>query len=177
MNLTHTERLILLNQYEILKKLDPESAEYYNEVTEILENGYSSYYEYLFKRLSPDMHKSECDFVVEVLSMYRAIEDYKRGKSTDSEVINDPFSHFAGFDGNNESECHGFAQFQIKVQKKWQEQLPYERQTDGYNSHMPVKDSYKRMLDVWKSLRKAFPLSAEQVRAILQAAPHPDASR
>ncbi len=39
MNLTHTERLILLNQYEILKKLDPESAEYYNEVTEILENG------------------------------------------------------------------------------------------------------------------------------------------
>lgn len=175
MNLTQTERLILRNQYEILKKIDPENADYYNEITEILENGYSGYYNYLFKGLSPDIDKSECDFVVEVLDMYRAIEDYKRGNPTDSEVVNDPFSHFAGFDGNTEAECHCFAQFLIKVQKKWQEQIPYEHRTDGYNSHMPVKDIYKRMLDVRRSLRKPFPLSSQQVRAILQAAPHPDA--
>lgn len=177
MNLTQTERLILLNQYEILKKLDHKNAEHYNKATEILENGYTSYYKDLFRGLSPDMEKSECDFVVEVLEMYRAIEDYKRRNPTDSDVVNDPFSHFAGFDGNNEAECHGFAQFLINVQKKWQEQTPYEQQTDGYNSHTPMKDFYERMLDVRRSLGKPFPLSHAQVRAILQAAPHPDAAR
>ena len=40
MNMSHTERLILSNQYEILAKLNPEKAAFYQRASTIVERGY-----------------------------------------------------------------------------------------------------------------------------------------
>ena len=45
MELTKKERLILYNQYEILKKLDPDGEENYKIDQEILINGFKANYD------------------------------------------------------------------------------------------------------------------------------------
>ena len=40
MNMNHAQRLILSNQYEILTKLNPEKAAYYQRCQTIIERGY-----------------------------------------------------------------------------------------------------------------------------------------
>ena len=170
MHLTKTERMILINQYEIRKALDPNDAVYYDEAIEILTNGYAVLYAELFTGISSDMPKSDGEFVLDVLQMFRVIEAYKQSHPNDSEVANHQWAHFHGFDGNNEGHCLQFTRFQIKVKKHWSEQWPYESQTDGFNSHTPMMGVYARMLKEWESFDKPYPLSRDQIMAILNAA-------
>ena len=86
MHFTKKERLILINQYKILSKLCPDDSEHYNELREILEDGYEIFYSQIDEWISQDMSKSEGEFVLEILNLYRAIEDYKR-MSKDQEII------------------------------------------------------------------------------------------
>jgi uncharacterized protein len=167
MHLTKIERLILINQYEIRKALEPNRATYYDEVIEILSRGYAVLYDEVFP--APEMPKSECELVLDVLQMFRAIEAYKKDHPEDTGVASDRWAHFRGFDGHSEADCLQFTLFQLKVKKQWAEQLPYERETDGFNSHSPMKGAYSDMLKVWKSSEERYPLSGEQIRAILHA--------
>jgi len=53
-SLSRTERLILVNQYTILKKLDPEFEERYKQCIDILARGNPSDYPELFKYIEED---------------------------------------------------------------------------------------------------------------------------
>lgn len=101
--------------------------------------------------------------------MFRAIEWYKQdsGDKLDGEA----FCHFAGFDGNNEGALLGFAKFEIETEHKWDEQKPYARMTDGFNSHMPVRPIYERMLAVFEPLSMKRKLTKDDVTRVLAAAP------
>ncbi|EPD5886849.1 TPA: YfbU family protein [Vibrio cholerae] len=166
MKFTPKERLNLINQYKILAKLYPEDAEHYDELREILEEGYEIFYSMVDQWVCEDMPKEEGKFVLDILDLYRFIEDYKR-ISKDENIIKHHRSSFRGFDGNNESEYMAFARFLIIKQGKFSEQKDYLRQNDNLNSHMPMVDIYKRMLEKWKALGKPYQLTAEQIQNIL----------
>jgi len=142
MKLTKFERLLLINQFSIRKHLEPQSADYFDEMNKILSSGYEIFYGELAHWLHPDMPEEEGRFVLDVLDLFRAIERYKSEHSDDAEVVDHLWSHFMGFDGNNEGQYLDFARFLIKDQKKFAEQAAYEESTDGFNSHMPTKDMY-----------------------------------
>lgn len=162
------EKISLINQYKILSKLYPEEESHYQELISIIENGYSIFYSQFKDWISDDLPEDECKFVLNILNLYRAIEDTKR-KNKNSSLAQHSYSYFQGFDGNEESEYLGFAYFLIKTQGKFAEQQDYLTENDNLNSHCPMKEKYERMLEKWKEYPKLFSLTPEQVIEILDS--------
>jgi len=169
MELTKKDRVFLINQYEILKRLDPDNSSRYEELIEILRDGYEIFYSMVDEWIDEDMPQNEGKFVLDILNIYRAIENYKRNNPKDKDITEHPRSHFMGFDGNNETSYMAFTRFLIEKQNKFAEQLPYREKTDNFNSHMPVLDKYRSMLDKWIELGRNFELSKEDILLILNA--------
>lgn len=87
----------------------------------------------------------------------------------------EPFgSHvrFRGFDGNNETEYMGAAEFLVNDLERFS-----TFKGRDLNSHLPSLDTYKRMLAVYRPLRNSHdfgPLNAEQIIKILKEQAHPE---
>ena len=166
MELTKMDRIILINQYEILKRIDSENLSYYDELIEILQNGYLIFYSDVDLSLSEEMPDEESKFVLDILDIYRIIEDYKRDNPGDKVIEQHLFSHFKGFDGNYESEYMAFTKFLFK-QGKFTEQLVYKEKTDNFNSHLPLVPLYKKMVDKWYEMDRKYSLSKDDLLLIL----------
>lgn len=168
MKLDKKERLILINQYKILSLLDADSSGYYQELIKILENGYEIFYSTFDQWIDDDMPVDKGKFVLEILDLYRSIEDIKR-KSKDKSLMIHNYSFFQGFDGNNESEYMAFARFLIDVQGKFVEQKEYLIRNDSLNSHMPMVEKYERMLAKSKDIHNIWNMTVQDALNILNA--------
>jgi uncharacterized protein YfbU (UPF0304 family) len=167
MKLSKLERAMVINQLEIRKALTP-TARDFDQAIEILHSGYEIFYDEAIGHLFQPMSEDASNVVFEVLEMYRAIERFHDANPGDNAVAELHDAHFRGFDGNNEVTYMAFTRFLIKVQGKYQEQLKYEKDTDGFNSHWPMLSTYLEYLSRWKELGDArFKLTREQVIAIL----------
>ncbi|WP_314915148.1 YfbU family protein [Acinetobacter harbinensis] len=163
------DRLILINQYKILSKLEPTEANYYKELIEILENGYEIFYSLLNQWIDEEMPRDKSRLVLDILDLYRALEDLKR-KTKDDRLLKHFYGKFNGFDGNNESEYLSFTRFLIEVQGKFQEQKQYYYENDHLNSHCPMLDKYERMLATIKEKDIAiWQMNVEQALSILDS--------
>lgn len=144
-------RLILVNQYEILKFLDPSNAKSHEEKQEILRSGYQIYYSDLDLSISENdgLSPEACAIVLDVLSMYWVLTKYQRQHPEDKEITDHPWGKFHGFDGNDETESPlmGFAQFLIEKQGRFVD----VDLTKGLNSHMPTAGQYVKMLYVYEA--------------------------
>lgn len=167
-NLTKKDRLVLINQYKILAELDRDDESYYLELIQILQNGYSIFYSMVDEWVSDEMSEDAGRFVLNILDLYRAIEDVKRS-TKDEKITTHRNSFFRGFDGNNESSYLSFCRFLIDTQGKFQEQKPYLLKNDNLNSHMPMRDKYLRMLEAAKRVESIWSMSPEEVIDILEA--------
>ena len=169
MNLSKKDRAFLINQYEILKALNPDSASHYEELIEILQTGYKIFYSEIDKYVEDDIPSEKGRLVLDILNFYRSVEDYKHNNPGDKEIEGHPWSNFKGFDGNYESEYFVFTQFLIEKQKKFSEQLAYQKQTDNYNSHAPMLQKYTNMIQKWKELGGKYEKSKDNIIEILNA--------
>jgi hypothetical protein len=168
MDLTKKDRVVLINQYRILALLKPDDASHYEELIEILDHGYEIFYSVLDQWISDDMPNDEGRLVLDILGLYRCIENYKR-KTKNKKVISHRYGYFHGFDGNNETAFMSFSRFLIIKQGKFSEQEPYLRENDSCNSHSPKLDKYMRMIAKWKEADQEYDLSEEQILEILEA--------
>ena len=169
MELSKKERVMLINQYKILKRLDETSSHHYDELIEILEHGYKTFYSTIEQSISEDMSIEKSKLVLNVLTIYRIIEDFKADNPNDTELKNHLFSFFDGFDGNNEAEYLLFTRFLIVKQKKFTEQLSYTDKNDNFNSHSRSVHRYKRMIAKWYQFEQSYDLSRTQIIEILKA--------
>ena len=169
MELSKKDRVILINQYRMLSHLDPENSRNYEEIIEVLQNGYAIFYSMVNEWVSDEMSIDEGHFVIEILNIYRQIEGYKQKNPDDKEVIEHPYSIFAGFDGNEEGKYFGFARFLIEKQDKFGEQTPYWSKTDKLNSHAPMVNKYERMIAKWKGTGSGYDFNRERILEILKA--------
>jgi len=123
---------------------------------------------------SPEQTPPEVSLVVDILDMWSFIEEaYERFDATAKsafEAIADPLRKrvaFSGFDGNNESEYMGIANFLVKEMNR------FTRFADrDLNSHCPVIDDYQRMLEKFLPIRPKLAdrgLSAEEMADVLNA--------
>lgn len=165
MELTILERLQLANQYKILSFLDEDGRDHYLELEQIVRDGYAIFYSMLDETIDTPMPEDHSKLVLDILDFYRALQDYLRAHPTTPALVNHPWAHFAGFDGNHEGEYLGFTRFLIEVQEKWQE---FKDQKD-FNSHMPTVDKYAKMVAKWEEHEKNWHLSEAQFLAILEA--------
>lgn len=157
---TKLERLILINQYEILSALVPSQAKDNRVMLAALRAGYVdrlSVDEWLYDDLEPSIHKD----VFSILEMHRALW-FGYMKLQDKSQVNEDAIKFAGFDGNYESSYLGYARHLIDVEDLYWE----SRDAAGYNSHWPMLPRYIVMLQKWYELGQPRELGLSQIVAI-----------
>lgn len=172
--MTNLERLTLINQFEILKSLNPEESSYYEEKIEILQEGYEFHYDEIFGSLSKELPEEDSRFVLDILNMYRDI-NFSKSKFTEEQFgeISELFTHYRGFDYNDDYEVSlGFyAKFFIKKLKRFQE-LIEDPEFEDYNSHSLMVSTYTRYLENYKELKTSEvefgELTPEQIKGILR---------
>lgn len=166
--LSKPERVILINQYEILKRLDPGDAAYYDVRIEILSRGFKIFYDDELPWVDADMAVEESREVLDILTMYRVLDSYYRD-NPGSPAEQRHLARFRGFDGNEEARQSAFASL-LRQQGKFSESLSDEGGDSRVDSHFPYLRSYRQMLDVWQSLENRYDLTDEQVQEIVDAA-------
>ncbi len=167
MTLSNRERITLINQFRILECLYPDDAEEYARQRAIVERGYTVLYGSLFGELWEEVPEARCQFVLDVLSMYRALTFSNSGLSEDERVPADRL-HFPGFDGNDEADLLGFAKFFTAALDRFTE-LTDNQKRPIPNSHMGTVSIYNRMLSAWRTSKDKFQLAKEDIDRILSA--------
>ena len=168
MELTKKDRILLINQYEILKRLDPGNADHYEQLTEILRRGYEVLYCMIDDQVSDEMRHDQGRLVLDLLDFYRSVEDYKDAHPDDEEFSDHPWGAFRGFDGNNEADYMAFARFLVERQGRFAEQKKYLSQTDGFNSHMPTLQKYRRIVSKWYEKGREHMASKQAILEVLE---------
>jgi uncharacterized protein YfbU (UPF0304 family) len=174
LRLTKLDRIVLVNQLRIMEALYPDEASQLSVQREVLERGYEMLYALDFENIydgDDKMTPEESKEVWDTMDMFDAIDrSMPEGFDTSGYVM----TKFGGYDGNNESKFMSFARFTVERLQRF-EYLPMQR--PGYwNSHMPVRDIYRRMLEVWKEAPspERFSMPQEQLTRVLKAAVHPE---
>lgn len=173
LKLTKLDRIFLVNQLRILEALYPEEADQLSLQREALEQGYEMLYawhtEYIYEGTDV-MAPEESKEVWDTMEMFDAIDRSLPEGEKDKYL----WSKFSGYDGNNEGKFMSFAQFTVERMKRF-DYLPMQK--PGYfNSHMPVRDIYRRMVAEWKKVppQSRFELTKMDLDNILGAAVHPE---
>jgi uncharacterized protein len=161
MKLDEKSRLILINQYKILNKLD--NTDEYNNWIEILEKGYENRYIDILLQLSGPVDKTITDFVCDVLDMFRDINAYKLDNPNDIELDKHHYSVFAGFDQRDDAQYFYYADFLINKEDRWKEFKNIQ-----LNSHSSNVNIYSRMIEIWNKYKSpTLKLTKIQINEIL----------
>lgn len=165
MKLNDKERLIIANQLLILEKLYPNESEYYAKRRKAVEQGYTLHYSQLTEHLYEEMTEEECKEVLDILNMYRAIT-FSYQKISDETDIDDSDIKFPGFSGNNEIKQLSYTHYFVVELDRFLE-LRDGNEYPDFNSHFPMIDRYRRMLQVWNAYDDKHHLTEEQIKKLL----------
>lgn len=141
LELSLKERLFLANQYNILAKLadDEYEADGFKELSEIMSEGYSRYYSKAVEHFSEELTQEQCEFVVHVLELYRALRWSWENNADVKANVEEREVLFQGFDANDSVECRfmSYYEFMVGTQDKWAEikELMREGKIESFNSH------------------------------------------
>ena len=157
------QRLILYNQYETLKIIDPTHSRDYEEKQEIISCGYEMAYDWFVDQVIWDpVPQTVCKSTLNALVVCDALEASQRVSGVTSDQF---FATFRGFDGNNETEMLGFARLLIERQGKFS-----RFKGRDLNSHFPGSAAkYAKMHEEWERRGSKYNLSPEDVEAIVKA--------
>ena len=167
MKLSRLERLLLSNQLRILEALYPEEAGSYAQHRKAIEEGYALHYDWLTQHLYDEMSEAQCQEVIDILDMYRALT-FSATKVANTALLEHPYFRFRGFDGNYETKQMGYAGYFIEDLGRFQE-LRYGNDHADLNSHMPTLGKYRNMLAEWARCSDKYNLSTEDMLRMLNA--------
>lgn len=168
MELTKKDRLLLFNQLEILKHLNPDEADRYEVEQKILANGYKYHYDDLVEGFDEDLDISVSEYVFDVLQMYRSLNNsYLSLNSEEKAQIDINDIRYQGFDGNEEGAYYRYANFLLEDYDRYGE--IYEDEKVELNSHRNMIRRYDRMLETWKSFNDRYgDLTLDQIKEIIK---------
>lgn len=158
--LTRAERMMLYNQYEILKILDPDSAKNYEENQEIVSHGFEIFYGELNLAIYENTFSAEdAREVLDILSMFRAI---KFSCDRLNYTPKSPWAKFEGFDANEGDGRYSFARFLRRTQGKFVE---FADAPDNSHSSGSL-GMYRRMLERWNALGEKYDMTEDQIEEV-----------
>ena len=163
--LTKTERALFANQYRILELVDPDHARDYELLRTALERGYELHFADIFDHIWDGLTAEECAEVLEILSMYDALQRSVK-QLGDAAPVRPEEVEFPGFDGNNEPAQMGYARYFVNDLDRFS-YLKFQNR--DINSHMPMLDTYREMLRGWVRTGKSYELKADEIEQILPA--------
>jgi uncharacterized protein len=167
--------LILSNQFRILAAVDSESRENSLQHLEALESGYEAHYSWMTDRFDSGLSATETREIVDILQMHSDIlHAFEKAASSATLELSDVM--FGGFDGNNESQQMGYADYFLFKLGRFSS-LHEMIKINGLNSHAPMLPTYRLMLPIWKQIMQKnqithkYELSMQQLEAIVFAPP------
>lgn len=170
------DRYMISNQLRLMEVLIPADASEISAQREIFEKGYELLYEEGMQHIYPDgdtLTSEDCLEVWNTMDMFDGIDrSLSALKEGDLEV--GFFTKFLGYDGNSEGGFMAFAEFTVERLGRFT-YLKLEK-PDYWNSHMVIRPTYLRMLEVWQNLevKDRFNMSRDQLLSVLRACIHPD---
>ena len=161
-DLSKTDRLMLINQFRILEILDKDNTEDHLRHATILREGFAGEYYDVFSGIAEELSREECGEVLDTLKMYSALQ-HAHETAGSGEISADEV-RFPGYCGNNESRRRSYCKFLA-------EDLSVVAEEPHFTAHGPYSETYGRMLTAWRAIDSGERgrLTAEQVRAILNA--------
>jgi uncharacterized protein len=147
------ERLMLFNQYEILKKLDPQKSSLYSRHQEVVEKGFESFYEDLGVSTTT-LSKEDAREVDDILALFRAIKASSLGSASNMPGK----TEFVGFGASQPDERFAYADFLSNILK-----FPQEVSTSPDNRPDLQLEKYRTMLKRWDEIGRKRELSADQI--------------
>lgn len=188
------DRQVLSLLHRILGRVLSEDAndvdgdlEYQLMRAKILEEGYAGEYWYETAGFRTELSKRDCSRVSDILQMFRittySISDLEKEGTPVAEELAHQLE-FRGFDHNDALEGHmaSYVEFLMRDGERWTELQPQLERNDGGNSHMPMLDTYVRMLSEFRRImdsrergagRLDYLLSLEELERIADARVHP----
>lgn len=179
--------------HRILARVLPEDANdedgdknYQLERAEVLERGFTREYSTEFIGIQSELSSRHCDFVMDVLDMFRialySIEDLRKQGIVVDESLESALT-FDGFDHNDhlEGQMSDYARFLVE-DEKWGEQKDFILGRERGNSHHQTIPIYSRMLTAYREVKqnrghktglKSYLLSEEELRTVAAARVHP----
>jgi len=164
--LSFQQRLLLAQQHEILALIhaDDEDGEYesrqHQRMAEVLREGYAGEYDMICDGMEPEMPRSECKLVWDILNMFRVLStSIDRLSVADRATLGDDNEHrlrFGGFDLNDSREGRllGYVRYLVDTDR-WTEIKPQLAEIgDDGNSHGRRLPSYERMLAVYRPIHE-----------------------
>ena len=156
--LSFQQRLMLAQQHEILALLhadDEYESRHHHMIAEVLREGYAGEYDTVFGAMQPEMSRSECKLVWDILDMFRMLSASIDRLSADDRAAlgddNEDRLRFGGFDLNDSREGRllGYVRHLVDTDR-WTEIKPRLAEIgDNGNSHSRRLPSYERMLAVY----------------------------
>lgn len=193
-SLTMVERQQLALLHRILARVVGDDGdtdgdrEYQLERAKVLESGFVQQYATEFSGIEPELSARDCEFVMDILDMFRRITFSIDKLEADGvelpEGISDQLA-FSGFDLNDprEGKLLDYARHLVD-EDHWTELLPtFSPDNDRGNSHSRRADVYARMLDELRTMpvddlslrgaRDSFFLGVEELQRLADARVHP----
>jgi uncharacterized protein len=166
MNMNHAQRLILSNQYEILKKLNPEKADYYQRCQTIIEHGYCLQLLDLEKEFG-HLDEATCREVIDTLEMYHALKvSYENLLEQEAQEVTPNRLEYIGYSRGHEKELADYVCFLLDVEGRFPE---LGKRCSSLNSELGMRDKYQRMLTAWRDCPRHYKLSIQEIRKVLNA--------
>lgn len=159
MKLSAVEKLLLANQYEILKRLDPSQEKDCDLMLKCLYDGYEIDFEQMLPHFEESILPVIQNEVREILQMFRGLHPGYGAK---------PAAVFIGFDGNEEAQYYAYAMFLLEDRGLWRES---RRENSDYNTHSPVLGRYRAMLEIWNLAGDKFHLTEDEIIRMVAVAP------
>ena len=167
--LSKDQRLVLYNQYEILKGIysnDEHMVDTYNYYQEILVGGYKAQYDELISGFYDELPIDIHEFVFDILQLHRVLFDsYENLMDDEKKEIDKNDIIFDGFDGNEEFEYYRYTESVLTNMQRYSE--IYDNGKVTLNSHARRVPIYKRMLDAWEGKKQN--LNFEDIKKIISA--------
>ncbi len=165
MHLTKKERLSFIYQLRLLEALYPDDNAGYAQMRGALEEGFASEYCGTLFALPDTLDIEECDRVMEVLEMYRAIHLALRDVGPAHPFSQHWLARFAGFDPVFEGRHGAFAEHLV-------ERGLYRELTEdaGARAARPMLPVYEAMVRAWARLTRRYQLDLMQVATLLDVA-------
>jgi uncharacterized protein YfbU (UPF0304 family) len=152
------ERLVLFNQYEILKKLDPDKATLYERHQEVVEKGFESLYEDLGISATT-LSKAAAQEMDDILALFRAIKA-SSSPGPSSNILGK--TEFVGFGPSQPNEHFAYADFLSNILK-----FPQDISKSADNRPELQLEKYRTMLKRWNDIGRKNELSADQIEHLV----------
>ncbi len=156
------QRQVLEQQHEILALLhdDEYESQYHHTMAEVLREGYAGEYDRVFGAMQPEMSRSECKLLWDILDMFRVLSaSIDRLPADDRAALGDDNEHrlrFGGFDLNDSREGRllGYVRHLVDTDRWTEIKARLAEIGDNGNSHSPRLPSYERMLAVYMPIHE-----------------------